>query len=59
VASHEINHFRRRFFSRANEVAFVLAVLVVNDDDHAPVADVGDRVMDGAEWHGLSLLLAV
>ena len=36
----------------ADEIAFVLAILVVGDDDELARANVGDRLFDGAEWHG-------
>ncbi len=32
-----------------HEVALVLAVLVVDEDDHAPGADVGDGVVDALD----------
>ena len=34
------------------EVAFVLAILVVHDDDHAAGADVGEDFVDGVEFIG-------
>ena len=40
MPGHEIDDFRRDFFRGAHQVAFVLAIFVVNDDDHPPVANV-------------------
>ena len=62
VLSHKVDGFRRDFFGGHGEVAFVLAVLVVNEDDHAAVANFFDGLFDGAKWsfdcvsHGIGLL---
>ena len=39
MLGHEIDGVRRDLFGGQGEVAFVLAVLVVHDDDHASGAD--------------------
>ena len=49
VLGHEVDRLRRRELGGHREVALVLAVLVVADDDHPPGADVLDRVLDGRE----------
>jgi len=46
---HEVDSVRRDFFGGHGEVAFVFAVLVVNEDDHAAVADFFDGFFDGGE----------
>src|SRR5579859_5488987 len=46
---HEVDGVRRDFFGGHGEVAFVFAVLVVNEDDHAAVADFFDGLFDGGE----------
>ena len=49
---HEVDRFGRRELRRDGEVALVLAVGRVDDDDHLPLADVLDRVLDGRELAG-------
>jgi hypothetical protein len=51
VGGHEIDDVRRDILRRADEVAFVLAVLIVRDDDHLAATDGLDRVLDGVEVH--------
>src|SRR5581483_5638449 len=48
---HERDRFRRGELRRDREVAFVLAVRGVDDDDHLPRADLLDRFFDGGEAH--------
>ena len=45
-ARHEVDRFRRHALRGHAEVAFVLAVLVVGEDDHPAGADLGDAVFD-------------
>src|SRR5262249_49339969 len=51
VTGHEVDDFRRDLFGRANQIAFVLAVLVVHDNDHSPFANVISSVWNGCECH--------
>jgi hypothetical protein len=53
VAGHEVDDVGRHLLRRDREIPFVLAVLVVHDHDHAPVADVRDRRRYVAEGTGL------
>ena len=46
VARHEVDRLRRRHLRRDDQVALVLAILVVDQDDHAAVADVLDDLLD-------------
>src|SRR6185312_9205373 len=46
---HEVDRLGRRELRRERQVALVLAVLVVADDDHLALADVLDRLLDGGE----------
>src|SRR5204863_8598835 len=55
VPGHEIDDLRSDLLGSANEVAFILAIFVVNDDDHASVADVGDGFFDGRNSHAVML----
>src|ERR1700722_160859 len=48
-SSHEIDSFGRDFFGSQGQVAFVFAVFVVNQDDHAALADLIDCFFDGGE----------
>src|SRR5581483_10231895 len=49
VRRHEVDRFVGREFRRDDEIALVLAVRVVDDDDHPAGADVLDRLLDRRE----------
>jgi len=49
VLGHEVDRLGRDVFGGQHEVALVLAVFLVDQDDHAAVADVGDDVLDGGK----------
>ena len=49
VLGHEVDRLGRGELGREREVALVLAILGVADHDHPAVADVLDRLLDGAE----------
>ena len=51
VRGHEIDYFRGDFFRGADQIAFVFAVLVINHDDHASVANIGRGCFDGGKRH--------
>ena len=51
MTGHEVDDLWSDFLGRADEIAFVLAVFVVNDDDHAAVADVGDGFVNSRNRH--------
>ncbi len=46
VRGHEVDDLRRHLLGRDRQVAFVLAILVVDDDDHLAAADGVDGVLD-------------
>ena len=48
---HEIDDFGRHLFGGNGQVAFVLAIFVVDDDKHAPGASFLDGLGNGSEWH--------
>ena len=52
VRRHEIDRIGRRELRRDRQVALVLAILVVDDDDHPALADVLDRLLDRRERRG-------
>ena len=56
VGRHEVDRLGRRELGRQCEIALVLAVLGVADDDHVAGADVLDRLLDAAEWGASSCL---
>ena len=59
---HEVDGFRRHFLRRHRQVAFILAVFVVHQDDHASGANVFQRLFHRRKWHfvrGHFRLLAV
>ena len=49
LARHEIHLGRPAELSRNGEIAFVLAILVVDDEHEAAGLELGDRVRDGGE----------
>ena len=49
VFRHEIDGFRRAHLCRNNEVAFVLALLRIDENEHLAVARVLDDVLDGGK----------
>ena len=49
VLAHEVDRIGRDHRRRHHDVAFVLAVLVVEDDDHLPGPNVRDRALDRVE----------
>ncbi len=46
---HEVDALSRSELRRERKIALILAVLVVADDDHLALAQVGDRLLDGRE----------
>ena len=52
VGGHEVDDFRRDALGGDGEIAFVFAVLVVDDDDDAAVAQFVDGFGDGNKSHG-------
>ena len=40
---HEVDRFRSDLFGRKGQIAFVFAVFIVDDDNHAPGANFFDR----------------
>ena len=51
VQRHEVDGFGRDELRGHGKVAFVLAILVVDDHQHAAVADFLDRLGDGGKRH--------
>jgi hypothetical protein len=49
VLGHEVDGIGGDLFGGHGEVAFVFAVLVVDEDDHAALADLFDGFFDGGE----------
>ena len=49
VRDHEVERLRGAFLRRDDEVAFVLAIGVVDDQHDPSLGDVGDRNFDGRE----------
>ncbi|MOA47037.1 hypothetical protein D3C78_1696270 [compost metagenome] len=54
-ARHEVDRFRRAFLRGQQQVAFVLAVLVIDQEDHPALAEVFDNFFDAIERHGVAL----
>ena len=51
---HEVDGLGRDLFSRHDEVAFIFAVFVIHQDDHATISDVCDGTFDRVKFHGFS-----
>ena len=51
VGDHEVDVGRLDQFGRHDQIALVFAILVVDDDDHAAVADFFQQFGDGGETH--------
>ncbi len=54
LTDHEVDHLGRDELRRANEIAFVLAILVVGDDYQLAGLDVGYCLFDSSELHDSS-----
>src|SRR5450759_28287 len=54
LTNHEVDHFRRDQLRRTDEIAFVLAILIVGDDDQLASLDVGYCLLDCSELHDSS-----
>ncbi len=50
VLGHEVDGFGRDLFGGERQVAFVLAILVVDNNDHAAGADFLNRIRNVGEW---------
>ena len=46
VAHHEIDGLRRRLFGGDDQVALILAIFVIDQDDHASGSKFGQRALD-------------
>ena len=51
VADHEVDGFRRDMLGRHDQVAFVLAIFLINQDDHAASLQLRDDFFNGGEAH--------
>jgi hypothetical protein len=51
VADHEVDGFGRHEFGGHQEVAFVFAVFLVHQDDHAAGLDFGNDFFGAADGH--------
>ena len=54
VLGHEINDFRAALVGGDGEIALVLTVLVIDNDDHLPGLEILNGLGDGGEWHPVS-----
>ena len=49
MLGHEVDRIRRRHLGGNDEIALILAVLVVDEDEHPPIARLVDQLLDGGE----------
>ena len=54
VGSHEIDVLRAHHGSGHDEIAFVLAILIVHDDDHSALSQIVDDLFYGVQRHVVS-----
>ena len=59
VGNHEVDRGGRAFFGGDDQVAFVFAVLVIDQHDHAAGLEFLDRFWNRAEWHSVYALGSV
>ena len=52
MPSHEIDNFRRDLLSGDGQIAFVFAILIVNDDHHFACAYGSYGVLNPGKWAG-------
>ena len=52
VTRHEVDRFRRDVLGGKHEVALVLAVFLVDEDDHAAGGQLGDQLWNRGDRHG-------
>ena len=50
-SGHEVDRLRRHVLGREHEIAFVLAIFFVDQDDHAARGEVGNELRDGGNRH--------
>src|SRR5215212_5216580 len=55
VPGHEINDLGRDLLGSADQIALILAIFVVDDDDHPAVAYVGNGFLNGRNSHAVIL----
>jgi hypothetical protein len=55
VPRHEIDDVRRDLLGSTDEIALILTIFVVNDDDHPAIAYVRNSLFDGRNSHGRML----
>jgi hypothetical protein len=58
VLGHEVDGLGRDELRGHEQIAFVLAIFFVYQDDHAPASDLGDDLRDTADAHPHLLVLA-
>jgi hypothetical protein len=49
VFGHEIDRVRRDLLGRHDQIAFVLAIFIIHDDDHAPLAQIFDNLFGAVQ----------
>ena len=48
---HEVDDFRRNLLRRNRQIAFIFAVLVIDDNQHPPGAEILQGLFDRSKWH--------
>ena len=51
VGGHKINIFRANHGRSHNQIAFIFTILVVHENDHFPLADIGNQFFDSIQCH--------
>ena len=55
MPGHEVDYLGCDLLGGADQIAFIFAIFVVNDDDHLAVADIGNGFLNSRNRHGLML----
>ena len=56
IANHERHQFRGGFFGGKDEIAFVLPIFVVNNNDRLACANIGYRTLDAIKFNLTAIL---
>ena len=51
MAGHEVDRFGRHLLGGDRQVAFILAILVVHQDDHLALTEVFENFLDCVQFH--------
>jgi hypothetical protein len=56
VARHEVDVFRAHMLGRHDQIAFILTILIVHDDDHASRTQIRKNALDRVQRHDAPII---